>query len=191
MTQTPTLDVKKYKPMPKPTSKIARGFIEKYYSVLHSKFPRLKPIEIQIKFTELLVDFNALSNVDKDFVIEWGSEYIYINFRRSEYWFIITTKKKLDVGYKCENCGSSKHLQTHHAEYVFRGNEHNNLDKLVVVCDDCHKKLHGIVDKVYKRKKKRNLLRYKRRRKRVQPKITNDTNKDVLIKKLILLILLD
>lgn len=45
-------------------------------------------------------------------------------------------------GNKCEKCGSSKHIQVHHKTYKRIFNE--KLSDLMVVCGDCHQKIHGI-----------------------------------------------
>ena len=50
-------------------------------------------------------------------------------------------------GTKCEICGSKKNLQIHHPRYQenCKAWEYTCKD-VIVVCDDCHKKIHGIKD---------------------------------------------
>lgn len=67
----------------------------------------------------------------------------YAEFLRSEYWQRIRAKLKVTANFKCA-CGSTRRLQIHHTTYAIRGVEHENLDKLQVLCDRCHRKAHGL-----------------------------------------------
>lgn len=68
----------------------------------------------------------------------------YEDFLKSEYWQRVRIRKQLQAGKRCEKCGNTKGLQTHHLHYRSHGLEHLDLDCLKVLCDACHKKEHGL-----------------------------------------------
>lgn len=45
---------------------------------------------------------------------------------------------------RCALCNSSKNLNVHHRTYWNRGNE--LPEDLILLCNECHKKFHGIVE---------------------------------------------
>ena len=48
-------------------------------------------------------------------------------------------------GRACEMCGAKKNLQIHHPNYVYgRKAWEYSVDDVVVLCNNCHKKLHNI-----------------------------------------------
>lgn len=49
-------------------------------------------------------------------------------------------KKKLKIISSCEHCNDSERLEIHHKHYRSVGNE--DMDDLMVLCHDCHKKEH-------------------------------------------------
>ena len=44
-------------------------------------------------------------------------------------------------GWKCQNCGSMKHLQIHHQEFRSHGGSDSEKN-LITLCDSCHGGLH-------------------------------------------------
>lgn len=50
-------------------------------------------------------------------------------------------------GCKCEMCGYAKNLQVHHPKYI-KGRKawEYTCNDVVVLCDKCHKKVHGLLD---------------------------------------------
>jgi len=66
----------------------------------------------------------------------------YSEFLKSPYWSAISQYKKKLVGNKCELCLSADDLQVHHKKYYILGEELKHLDKLLVVCKNCHKRIH-------------------------------------------------
>jgi len=71
----------------------------------------------------------------------------YHEFLESPYWLWLTRKLKMDADYRCQHCGrghiSQGRLEVHHKTYLHRGFEYpNHLDDLVVLCWDCHKRIH-------------------------------------------------
>ena len=63
---------------------------------------------------------------------------VYLN---SEHWHQLRQKKLAQMGYRCQRCGSSEHLDVHHLNYNYLGNE--RLFDLQVLCRSCHKLEHG------------------------------------------------
>ena len=49
-------------------------------------------------------------------------------------------------GCKCEVCGYTKNLQVHHPKYIKgRAAWEYTCNEVVVLCDKCHKKVHGLL----------------------------------------------
>lgn len=69
----------------------------------------------------------------------------YNLFLKTKYWRIVRALKRLMVGNKCQKCGSSFHLETHHLHYRSRGNEHKDMNCIIILCDICHRIQHGII----------------------------------------------
>ena len=73
----------------------------------------------------------------------------YEDFLWSDYWLDLSERLKHEAGYRCQLCGrlhasTGKGLQVHHKTYVHRGFEDpEHLGDLVVVCDSCHRRIHG------------------------------------------------
>ena len=56
-------------------------------------------------------------------------------------WFILKVR-----GSKCEVCGSENNLQVHHTIYNKKRKAWEyTCNEVIVVCDGCHRKLHGII----------------------------------------------
>ena len=50
-------------------------------------------------------------------------------------------------GCKCEVCGYTENLQVHHPKYIKgRAAWEYTCNDVVVLCDKCHKKVHGLLD---------------------------------------------
>ena len=50
-------------------------------------------------------------------------------------------------GCKCEMCGYRENLQIHHPKYIKgRAAWEYTCNEVVVLCDKCHKKVHGLLD---------------------------------------------
>ncbi len=66
----------------------------------------------------------------------------YQEYLISSHWKTIRERKLKSSNYRCERCGSPYMLQVHHLTY---GNLQSENDKdLKVLCDYCHKTVHGI-----------------------------------------------
>lgn len=66
-------------------------------------------------------------------------------FLSTPYWTAIAAKKKIKAHYCCELCNSQKLLNVHHKTYEHHGYELDNMNDLIVLCSDCHKKFHNII----------------------------------------------
>lgn len=75
-----------------------------------------------------------------------NSNLTYKEFLRTPYWKAIAEKKKKDADYSCELCNSVGKLNVHHRTYERHGYERLFLKDLIVLCEDCHRKFHGIGD---------------------------------------------
>lgn len=68
----------------------------------------------------------------------------YYEFLKTPYWKLMSQKKKIEAGYKCQLCNSAEYVSVHHRNYKYKGMEIYNMGELVVLCDNCHKKHHDI-----------------------------------------------
>ncbi len=67
----------------------------------------------------------------------------YRKFLKTEFWKDLSATKKLQVG-KCEECGATENLESHHASYPkdwFDSKPHH----LKVLCRRHHREAHGII----------------------------------------------
>lgn len=80
--------------------------------------------------------------------------YDYIN--GSEKWVEIKNKLFAERGKVCERCRSTERIQVHHLHYDNLFNE--QLEDLMVLCVNCHRKEHGLRP-ARKRKKKTHVAR--------------------------------
>lgn len=73
-------------------------------------------------------------------------------YLKSEHWKLLKRVTLQSQGRICCKCGALKKLQIHHKTYVRLWKELQS--DLMVVCVDCHKKIHGIKKKRKKKFKK-------------------------------------
>lgn len=69
----------------------------------------------------------------------------YKSYLKTKHW----TQKRISIfrrdNHKCQECGKTMDLRdanVHHLTYDHVGNELN--EDLILLCPDCHKKIHGI-----------------------------------------------
>ncbi len=64
----------------------------------------------------------------------------YQAYLDSNKWKALRLRIIKDRGHKCQDCGSTKHLQVHHLTYdrIFKERDTD----LRVVCQDCHNAIH-------------------------------------------------
>ncbi len=67
----------------------------------------------------------------------------YSEYLNSDAWRTTRQKALSRAGHKCQLCGSVTNLRVHHNTYANLG--HENAEDLIVLCDLCHGKHHGIV----------------------------------------------
>jgi len=71
----------------------------------------------------------------------------YRLFLDTLYWDIIRKYILHKRGYRCELCSENGKLNVHHKSYDHRGEEHNYLEDLIVLCHPCHAKFHDKLEK--------------------------------------------
>jgi hypothetical protein len=71
----------------------------------------------------------------------WTKEK-YQLYLKSTHWLNFRSQARKFFKYTCQICGSKRKLSVHHLSYVNIG--HESLLDVTLVCDPCHKKLHGI-----------------------------------------------
>ena len=75
---------------------------------------------------------------------------IYAEYLQSEKWKVVRECTFIIHGKSCKKCGAETNLQVHHLRYPeILGNE-NVSEDLIVLCKECHQKVHGIEAIVYK-----------------------------------------
>lgn len=73
------------------------------------------------------------------------SKSSYADYLKTEHWQEVRKKALERAGYHCQLCSSKDSLQAHHNSYERLGHE---LDSdLVVLCNSCHEKHHGVNSK--------------------------------------------
>ena len=80
--------------------------------------------------------------VAREKVSQTDSREEYKTYLRSEQWRNLKASAIERADYKCELCGKP-YKSVHHVKYPKRY-EDDHIDNLVVICDQCHTKLHGI-----------------------------------------------
>lgn len=83
----------------------------------------------------------------------------YNEYLKSNHWYNLRHKFMLVYDFKCQKCKKTKkhyELQIHHKSYKNIGHEHKA--DIILLCEDCHKKVHIKKNKlkVKKSKRKRN-----------------------------------
>jgi hypothetical protein len=78
-----------------------------------------------------------------DNIAEYIKAMEYKEFLQTPYWKDISDYKKKMANNRCQLCNKKGVLHTHHRTYSIHGYEINNLDDLIVLCEDCHKKFHN------------------------------------------------
>ena len=68
----------------------------------------------------------------------------YLDYIHSEEWRKKSARIKDKQKSVCRLCGKRENLQTHHLTYIRLGNEKE--DDLVGLCEDCHTKIHFLVE---------------------------------------------
>ena len=68
----------------------------------------------------------------------------YAEYLTTTGWTYRAWQAKDRAGWVCEVCGSDGPLQVHHLTYARVGKERD--DDLLVLCDECHARQHGLLD---------------------------------------------
>lgn len=74
--------------------------------------------------------------------IQKHNSKLYREYLQSPLWKIISSKVKWNANHRCEKCGSTKNLVTHHTSYEFKGVEFLAFHTLQCLCSKCHEKEH-------------------------------------------------
>jgi 5-methylcytosine-specific restriction endonuclease McrA len=67
----------------------------------------------------------------------------YSEFVKTDYWRLVREAVIEVRGGQCAVCENTKSLIVHHRSYRNHGMEHRHLEDLVVLCWDCHSKIHA------------------------------------------------
>jgi 5-methylcytosine-specific restriction enzyme A len=109
---------------------------------------------------KLILNFHKFGEFDyKDILksagVMCGNENLkrmdYADFLQTEYWNEIRYAINERDNRECQVCNSrstadkSVQLHVHHKTYEHRGEEHLHSDDLILLCSDCHAKIHGKV----------------------------------------------
>ncbi len=84
-----------------------------------------------------------MSKTDNEVITEFIKNMNYYEFLKTPYWKAVTGIKLLMSNYRCSLCNNSGELHCHHSTYEIRGNEIHSLEKLTVLCKDCHNHFHN------------------------------------------------
>jgi len=103
------------------------SIIYDYYNSIRQRLYK-KRIELYTEYQKLFAEVNS----------EWWD--LYNEYLNSDQWLKLKENVKDRDGNKCVNCGSTISLHVHHFHYDNVGDE--DLDDLITVCYECHKKIH-------------------------------------------------
>lgn len=96
-----------------------------------------------INITDKEIQREALSPEDVNYeAIQKHNSKLYREYLQSPLWKIISSKVKWNANYRCEKCGSTKNLVTHHTDCEFKGIEFLAFHTLQCLCSKCHEKEH-------------------------------------------------
>lgn len=90
-----------------------------------------------------IIDLDFIENaiIIKAFVKDYKQNYK--QYLETEHWKSIRESKLKETGYKCQLCSKTDaELHVHHNTYERIGDE--DMNDLIVLCKDCHKKFHNI-----------------------------------------------
>lgn len=111
--------------------------------------PKNCPIELcsfsSEKFRVMLTQLYTLPDAAREEVHRRLAALPYRDFLRSWYWDACRSEELSRAGYRCRRCRAEKvRLQVHHIDYDHRGREHEHIEDLRAVCDNCHVKAHQL-----------------------------------------------
>ena len=66
----------------------------------------------------------------------------YYGYLQSDEWKALRAQALKRDGYRCQMCGSGTNLQAHHVSYEHLHTD-EELDDVVTLCKECHKKVHA------------------------------------------------
>ena len=96
-----------------------------------------------IDITDKEIQREALSPEEVNYeAIQKHNSKLYREYLQSPLWKIISSKVKWNANHRCEKCGSTKNLVTHHTSYEFKGVEFLAFHTLQCLCSKCHEKEH-------------------------------------------------
>jgi len=67
----------------------------------------------------------------------------YHKFLRGAYWTYVRRIILKRDNSECQKCNATKKLKVHHKTYKNHFNEHNNLQDLITLCENCHSIEHN------------------------------------------------
>lgn len=94
--------------------------------------------------------YEAIGEINENTIWSIRSVYgygHYDDYLRSPEWRTLRQRVIDRDGGECVICGSRNNLRVHHISYEKGMDEEG--DNLVTLCEDCHKKVHDIVDKTF------------------------------------------
>lgn len=105
-----------------------------------NKYARPTDEDVRRSMIDSYIAENKDKKIHKEIVIKELSDMCYTDYLKTPHWrekrkYVLESKGRI-----CIECGSTKKLDVHHLTYKNFGDE--LMDDLVVICRDCHKKLH-------------------------------------------------
>lgn len=119
----------------KQTERFKRNFLDVNSNYCNSKTTQAKIKKI--KYADL--------RFDRKEIVKSIRKMPYQEFLKTPYWKAISAFVKNSNGCKCVICGKESRLDVHHTNYKNHGNEINNIEDLIPLCRECHRKAHNIV----------------------------------------------
>lgn len=90
---------------------------------------------------QLCIEIDSLS-IPKELLTYTSPKQQYHDYLQSEQWKTIAKKKRGEADNRCQLCNNNTlTLHVHHRTYV--NIYHENINDLIVLCENCHKKFHN------------------------------------------------
>lgn len=107
-----------------------------------------KAVEKQKK-QEWFIDFIRYEAQKKRYTVNFIKELqempydVYLN---TPHWGRVKKAAYGRYGHTCFNCESKRRIHVHHLNYSRRG--HENMEDLMLLCEECHQLVHETIDEV-------------------------------------------
>lgn len=92
-----------------------------------------------------IVDYHMNRPPEIDWILDIERVVDYEEYIKSPGWKELADHLKKEAGNRCQVCNNGGRLNVHHRSYNRLGKD-GEIDDLIVLCESCHRKFHGVND---------------------------------------------